>query len=124
MQELVVDLLDKLPNHLLGVPKLKSFWLSKLKKEIHKFCPLSKNFSMDVNLLDPSENYLWFGCTPKKIINFLNGNLLSDSVFIDCGTNIGIWSIIACESIKGKGTVHSFEPNPLLLQKVKKKPKL
>lgn len=49
MQRLVVDLFVKLPNYPLGVPKLKSFWLRKLKEEINNFCPLSKNFSIGSN---------------------------------------------------------------------------
>jgi FkbM family methyltransferase len=39
---------------------------------------------------------------------------------VDCGANIGIWTIIALESIKSAGTVHSFEPNPKLCKRLQR----
>lgn len=114
MQNFTVNLLDRLPNKLIGVPKLKSLISNKFNGEILKFCSLTENLKIELNLSDSSENYLWFGCKPNDTIAFLSKNLCQDSIFVDCGANIGIWSLIALENIKGKGKVFSFEPNPKL----------
>lgn len=42
---------------------------------------------------------------------FLEKNLKNDSIFIDVGANIGVYSIIAASKIK-KGRVYAFEPIP------------
>lgn len=39
-------------------------------------------------------------------------------MFIDCGANIGIWSLIAQETIQENGKVYSFEPNPSLFKRL------
>jgi len=115
-----INLVERIPNRFVGVPKLKSYFANKLTGENHRFCSLTDNFKIEINLTDSSENYLWFGCKPKDIISFLSSNLRSDSIFVDCGANIGIWTIIALESIKSVGTVHSFEPNPKLCKRLQK----
>jgi FkbM family methyltransferase len=120
VQSFAINLLEKFPNWLVGVPKLKSYFASKLTGEIYRFCSLSENYKIEINLNDSSENYLWFGCKPKEIINFLRSNLRPDSIFVDCGANIGIWTLIALEFIKKEGVVHSFEPNPNLCQRLQK----
>ncbi|SVD62297.1 uncharacterized protein METZ01_LOCUS415151, partial [marine metagenome] len=120
VQSFAINLLGKIPNSFMGVPKIKSYFASKLTREIYQFCSLSENFKIELNLNDSSENYLWFGCIPKEIIDFLRCNLRHDSIFVDCGANIGIWTIIALEYIKSKGAVHSFEPNPKLCKRLQK----
>ena len=120
MLDFAINLVERIPNRFVGVPKLKSYFASKLTGENHRFCSITDNFKIEINLTDSSENYLWFGCKPKDIISFLSSNLRPDSVFVDCGANIGIWTIIALESIKSAGTVHSFEPNPKLCKRLQK----
>ena len=120
MLDFAINLVGRIPNRFVGVPKLKSYFANKLTGENHRFCSLTDNFKIEINLNDSSENYLWFGCKPKDIISFLSSNLRPDSVFVDCGANIGIWTIIALESIKSAGTVHSFEPNPKLCKRLQK----
>jgi FkbM family methyltransferase len=93
---------------------------NKLTGEILRFCSLTDNFKIELNLSDSSENYLLFGCHSKEIISFLSSNLQPDSVFFDCGANLGTWTIIAFESIKKEGAIHCFEPNPKLCQRMKK----
>lgn len=65
-------------------------------------------------------NHIWLGIKPSYIHQFLKSNLQPDSVFIDCGANIGIWSLIAHETIQETGKVYSFEPNPILYKRLTK----
>ena len=118
IKNIIINFISILPNHIIGVSKIKSFIISFLDIDIYKFCSVSTNFKIEINLKDKSENYLWYGNIPEEITKFLYSNLNSNSVFIDCGANIGIWSIIALEIIKGEGCVHSFEPNPNLFHRL------
>jgi FkbM family methyltransferase len=114
IKNIIINCISILPNHIIAVSKIKSFIISFLDIDIYKFCSVSTNFKIEINLKDKSENYLWYGNIPEEITKFLYSNLNSNSVFIDCGANIGIWSTIALEIIKSEGCVHSFEPNPNL----------
>ena len=89
-----------------------------MKKDRYKFCPISKNFKIGINLNDTSQNHIWLGIKPSYIHQFLKSNLQPDSFFIDCGANIGTWSLIANETIHETGKVYSFEPNPRLFQRL------
>ena len=116
--DFILDIIDKVPNNIRGIPKLKSLFLKLVKKDRYKFSPISKNFKIGINLNDTSENHIWLGIKPTYIHQFLKSNLQPDSVFIDCGANIGIWSLIAHETIQETGKVYSFEPNPTLYKRL------
>lgn len=120
MQDTFINLLGKLPNWFVGVPKLKCFYTNRLNKDLFRFCQLTKSYKIEINLNNFSENYLWFGCKPINIDSFLQKHLKPESVFVDCGANIGIWSIIASEYINNKGEIHSIEPNPEIYLRLKR----
>ena len=71
-----------------------------------------------MNLEDTSENFLFYGCNPKTTIDFLKNYLKRGDIFIDCGANIGLWTLIASDCTKSDGRVYSFEPNPKLFQRL------
>jgi FkbM family methyltransferase len=73
-----------------------------------------------VNLEDTSENFLFYGCTPQNTVDFLKYRLKSGDIFIDCGANIGLWTLIASDFTKSEGFVYSFEPNPKLFLRLEK----
>ena len=50
---------------------------------------------------------------------FLNKNLKSDSVFIDIGANSGFYSLMAAKTITSSGTIIAFEPNPVMIARLK-----
>lgn len=79
-------------------------------------------------MLDPLETiqmslYYRAGFQPE-IGHWVEQNLKPDALFIDCGANIGIQSLIAAEHYRAQlGTtveplVYAFEPNPRILQQL------
>jgi FkbM family methyltransferase len=50
---------------------------------------------------------------------FLRKNLSSDSVFIDIGANSGFYSLIAAQIITKQGKIIAFEPNPVMISRLK-----
>lgn len=75
---------------------------------------LYNDIKFEVNLSDNSENYYWYGCYPKEVVTFLQTHLKENDVFVDCGANFGLWTLISAECISNSGRVYSYEPNPEL----------
>ena len=62
---------------------------------------------------------LWFGIYPKMVHNFLKYNICPNSSFIDCGSNLGVWSLLALDFNQNENrTILSFEPNPNLYNRL------
>ncbi len=73
--------------------------------------------------LDPSEwidsNVLF--CpqfVDNKEISFIKENLKSGSIFVDIGSNIGYYSLIASKIVGNEGLVLSIEPNKVVYKKL------
>ena len=79
MQNFFIKLLEKLPNKLIGASKVKSYFLSKLAEDIFRYCSISENFKINVNLNNSSENYLWY----SEFSAYLRGFALDISDKID-----------------------------------------
>lgn len=109
-----------LPNSVLGVPRFKSFLLRTFNFQGFFFVKVLNDLKIQVNLEDFSENFLFYGCGPKTTIDFLKNHLNNGDVFIDCGANIGLWTLIASNATKNNGVVYSFEPNPKLYERLVK----
>jgi FkbM family methyltransferase len=118
---LIANILDSIPTDIIGGSKLKEKLTTIMDCSGCKWTKLQNGMKMYVDVESPSERYLWLGCYPKKIHDFLYNNLRKGCVFVDCGANIGLWSLIALSFYKDKGgTVYSFEPNPKLVDRLEK----
>jgi len=62
---------------------------------------------------------VWLGAEETNELKYLARLLHPGEVFVDCGANIGIWSITAARFVGDSGFVHAFEPNPATYQKLK-----
>jgi FkbM family methyltransferase len=54
------------------------------------------------------------GCFETETVHFVQRFLKPGMVFLDIGANIGQYSLLASELVGSEGTVHSFEPYPLM----------
>jgi FkbM family methyltransferase len=120
-KSLIANILDSIPTDIIGGSKLKEKLTTIMDCSGCKWTKLQNGMKMYVDLESPSERYLWLGCYPKQIHEFLYNNLRKGCVFVDCGANIGLWSLIALSFYKDKGgIVYSFEPNPRLVDRLEK----
>ena len=116
---MILDLLDILPNRIKGIPRFKAFLLGFVKKPGWRFAKLPEGIKIAINLNNYSEIPIWLGSYDNRIQKFLYSNLKPNSTFIDCGSNIGIWSLLACSYYKiYSGKVISCEANPALAKRL------
>lgn len=47
-------------------------------------------------------------------LNLFESYLKKDSIFLDVGANIGLFTLIASKTIGKEGKIYSFEPNPII----------
>jgi len=68
---------------------------------------------MRVNRRDKTNIYALSGEYGNIVANHVK-KLQPGEVFIDIGTNYGLFSLMAAERVGGQGNVFSFEPNPVI----------
>ena len=56
----------------------------------------------------------------KDEIEFLKNNLQPGDVFVDIGSNVGLFSLLASKIVGSKGLVYSFEPTPQTFMRFQK----
>ncbi|MCL4543416.1 MAG: FkbM family methyltransferase [Chloroflexi bacterium] len=61
---------------------------------------------------------VWLGLEEEQELRLLPKLLEPNSTFIDCGANIGIWTVVAGKAHHSSCKVWSFEPNPLTFHKL------
>lgn len=92
------------------------------KKGFHRFTFKKISFLLYLN---PSNGYDDFGLYNRKnlvkdsISNYLSRVLKNDSVFVDIGSNNGVYTILSSK-LAPKGTIYSFEPIHYLNKKIQK----
>lgn len=63
-----------------------------------------------------------FAFTPWKYdpleLNELKASLPRDGVFVDVGTNVGLYTLFAGKHMSSQGTIMAFEPNPPTLKRL------
>src|SRR5689334_21900095 len=70
------------------------------------------------NLAIPYELRVWLGHEDWADLEILRRLLRPGQVFVDCGANIGLWSISAAAVVGTQGQVYAFEPNPTTYAKL------
>jgi FkbM family methyltransferase len=60
----------------------------------------------------PYEAMVWLGREEADDLRMLQRRLHPGEVFVDCGANIGLWTLAAASSLGPAGQVFAFEPNP------------
>jgi FkbM family methyltransferase len=57
---------------------------------------------------------VWLGQEESEDLLVLRRLLQPGQTFVDCGANIGLWSLVAAKAVQPTGKVLAFEPNPLI----------
>jgi FkbM family methyltransferase len=79
--------------------------------------PIVKELEGNLSVvLNPADGYArviyYLGFNEPVIAQFYDKFLEQGMVYIDCGANIGIYSITAAQRVGSEGAVYSFEPQP------------
>jgi FkbM family methyltransferase len=72
----------------------------------------------------PYEAMVWLEQEEQNDLRLLCLLLDPGQTFIDCGANIGIWTLVASSAVGRTGEVYAFEPNPHTFDKLSSNVKL
>lgn len=71
-----------------------------------------------VDLYDRIQRQMWMGCYEPHVTRSLTAILSSGQTFLDVGAHIGYHSHFAAGLVGSAGAVHSFEPDPVVFQRL------
>jgi FkbM family methyltransferase len=61
---------------------------------------------------------VWLGREEEADLAALRRILRPGQTFVDCGANVGVWTLTAAMTLGVDGHVHAFEPNPVAFEKL------
>jgi FkbM family methyltransferase len=93
-----------------GKGRLISRWLRTRKGERTRLLPGGLRLRLDMTI--PYEATVWMGWEERQELLALQRLLGPGDSFVDCGANIGLWSLVAAPIVGAEGRVDAFEPNP------------
>lgn len=71
---------------------------------------------MKLDLTDHVQRDIFYGIYEKDVFAVFNRYLKPGAVFVDCGANVGLFTLVAARAVGMTGKVHAFEPNPKMFE--------
>jgi FkbM family methyltransferase len=75
---------------------------------------------LTLDLGTPYEAMVWLGFEEREELEALAGLLRPGDTFVDCGANIGLWSLTAAGLVGPTGRVIAVEPNPAVAPRLER----
>ncbi|TML00101.1 MAG: FkbM family methyltransferase [Actinobacteria bacterium] len=113
--DVLAELLRRTPS-LKGKGRIVSHWLRTRSGQRSRILPGGLEIALDMSV--PYEAMIWIGWEEQEELRALRQLLHSGETFIDCGANIGLWSLVAAPIVWPDGRVIAFEPNPLVAKRL------
>ena len=117
-----MDGMDLLGNFLRIAPPFKGRgrlirrWVH-LHRDERRVRALAGGAKIECDMSIPYESMVWLGKEEDKDLAALAGILREGETFVDCGANIGVWTLTAALAVGPHGKVFAFEPNPVTFEK-------
>lgn len=102
-----------------GKGRLTRFWVSKGRTGDCRWRVLpggGARIKCDMSV--PYESMVWLHAEEEADLAALAHILRPGASFVDCGANIGLWTLVAAAAIGADGSVYAFEPNPVAVEKL------
>lgn len=100
-----------------GKGRLLGYWLRTRRGEREATLPGGLRMRLDIST--PYEAMIWMGWEERDDLEALARLLRPGDVFVDCGANLGLWSLVAAPLVSPSGSVHAFEPNPVTAERLR-----
>ena len=97
-------------GHFRGKRRLLRLWSRHQRGTRTRVLPGGLTISLDVR--SDYEAHIWLRLEERAELAALPGLLSPGDVFVDCGANLGLWSLVAAPLVGDRGKVIAFEPNP------------
>jgi FkbM family methyltransferase len=117
----MMDLLGEFIHHtpdFRGKARLVRYWLEHRDLKQTRLRRLSGGGRIVCDFSIPYEAMVWLRQEEEKDLKALRRILKLGQTFVDCGANIGLWTLTAATSVGPSGKVFAFEPNPLVFEKL------
>lgn len=101
-----------------GKNHLMQYWMNHRDTTSHREALLPNGCRLDCDLSIPYEAMVWLNQEETRDLSVLSKLLKPGQVFVDCGANLGLWSITAAPIVGSTGKVYAFEPNPTTARKL------
>jgi FkbM family methyltransferase len=98
--------------------RLIPLWMSLQKETNSKLLELPGGGKIVCDLSIPYECMVWLKQEEERDLQILRKLLRPSDKFVDCGANIGLWSLSAAPVVGPEGKVFAFEPNPKTADKL------
>lgn len=115
--------MDLLGNFLRVAPPFKGRervirrWL-KRRRAGHRLRVLPGGAKIKCDMSIPYESMVWLGKEEEEDLAAVRRLLRPGETFVDCGANIGLWTLTAAAAVGAQGRVFAFEPNPMTFDKL------
>lgn len=97
-----------------------TLWLSLRDEEEKKLRVLPGGGKVLCDFSVPYECMVWLEQEEQRDIEILQRLLKPGETFVDCGANIGLWTLVAAATVGPSGRVLAFEPTPVAADKLSK----
>jgi FkbM family methyltransferase len=114
-----MDVLAELLRHtpsFKGKGRIVSHWLRTRSGQRSRILPGGLEIPLDMSV--PYEAMIWMGWEEQEELRALPHLLHPGETFIDCGANVGLWSLVAAPLVWPDGRVIAFEPNPSVAKRL------
>lgn len=101
-----------------GQGRLVQLWKASRSPGECRVRTLANGGKIECNVSIPYEAEVWLKRQDEEDLAVLRRLLSPGEVFVDCGANVGLWTIAAAMEVGPTGSVYSFEPNPTVFNKL------
>jgi FkbM family methyltransferase len=102
-----------------GKNRLIQYWMKRRDKKTNKIRKIG-GYQIISDLSIDYEAMVWLEQEERVELNILRRLLKKNQVFVDCGANIGLWTITAASVLGPSGKLWAFEPNKFTFEKLKR----
>jgi FkbM family methyltransferase len=113
--DVLAELLRRTPSFR-GKGRIVSHWLRTRSGQRSRVLPGGLEIALDMSV--PYEAMIWIGWEEQEELRALRQLLHPGETFVDCGANIGLWSLSAAPLVWPDGRVVAFEPNPVVAKRL------
>lgn len=117
MFDFLGELIHHTPNFR-GKARLIRYWMKRRNLKQTRVRWLSGGGKIVCDFSVPYEAMVWLRQEEEKDLKALRRILKPGQTFVDCGANIGLWTLTAAVALGPSGKVLAFEPNPLVFEKL------
>jgi len=103
-----------------GKNRLIQHWFKTRDKSGKRIRKLIDGYKIICDLSVNYEAMVWLEQDERVELNILRSLLNKNQIFVDCGANIGLWTLTAASVVGPTGRVYAFEPNKSTFEKLEK----